>query len=133
MVDEKVVNGIALRLDRGVLVARPSDCRLTDLSRVQTIAETIRGEFGRAEIGVLVECSQLIYEVTSQFLGMLVRLRKEALDKNLSLGVCGLQGTLRDAFTVAQLMRIIPVFEGPESVFDNLAAFAPAARPPRGP
>ena len=133
MTDEKVINGIVLRLERGVLVARLSDCRLTDLARVQTIAETIRGEFDRVEIGVLVECSQMIHEVTSQFLGMLVRLRKEALDKNLSFGVCGLKGTLREAFTIAQLARLIPVFECPEGVLENLGGFAAVGRPLRGP
>jgi anti-anti-sigma factor len=91
-----------------VLVVKILDLSLMHLVAIEEITKKISDHLHLAATAVVIDCSELAYNVSSQFLGKLVTLRKQALARGVDFCVCGLHGALREAFEIVQFDKSMP-------------------------
>lgn len=119
----KKSNFVSIRLDHGVLVASLLVNGLTHEMVILDIKRQIENHLPRAKMGLVVDCSQVTLSASSAFLGKLIELRKTLAARDLPLAVCGLQGSLREAFDIACFSRVIPDFPTQKEAVAELGDF----------
>jgi anti-anti-sigma regulatory factor len=117
-----------MHTDHGVLAVRILDRSLMNPAVLDEITDRICDSLHRADTAVVIDCSELTYNVTSQFLGRLVALRREALARGVDFCVCGVRGALREAFEIVQFDRLIPCFDTSDEVVEALGQFTDRER-----
>lgn len=60
---------------------------------------------------LVLDCTEMTQAVSSRFLGVLIKLQKTVKAGGGRIGICGLTGNLREAFTMMALQRVIPVYD----------------------
>lgn len=106
--------GFSLDVDRGVLVVTIHTPSVTNEQFLEDLKERVVDNLERATTALLFDCAKLTGRVTSQFLATLVSIRKKATKEGVFVCASGLAGTVREAYEVSCLDRIIPLYDDRE-------------------
>ncbi len=114
---------VSVSLDHGVLVAKVVTNSLIHERPICDVEDKILEQLTKTTNAVLIDCSQLTHQVSSQFLSMLMRVYYQAKEMGLRAGVCGLSEPLREAYRVTALSSIVPSYEDYEVAIGELREF----------
>jgi len=112
-----------LELDHGVLVVSLQLEAITNEALLDEIAQQVFSRMPEASTAVLFDCHRLVGRVTSQFLAMLVAVRRRASQQGLFVCVCSLNGPVCEAYRISCLDRIIPAYNDRDIALSAVGQF----------
>ena len=93
-----------------MLIVRVAYSSLTNASQIDAVGREVSEHIHPTDLAVIVDCSNLKHQVSSRFLGVLVKIRVTAAMHDIQIAVCGLSENLREVIEVANLGRILGIY-----------------------
>ncbi len=115
---------VVFRHDHDVLVAMIVTDSMLSGKPLFEFEQTIQDHLAEAMRGVVVDCSRLSKNVSSQFLGALARLRIECMQQGQTVCLCGVHGHLREAIRVCCFDQLIPIYASQKEAIAALGDFS---------
>jgi anti-anti-sigma regulatory factor len=115
---------VVFRCDHDVLVVTILSESMLSGKALKDFQQQVTQQLGAAKQGVVVECSRLVQGVSSEFLGALVRLRMECVQRRQTVCLCGVRGQLQEAIRVCAFDQVIPVYPNQNEAIKALGSFS---------
>lgn len=118
--------GYSLEPTHGVLIVKLRAASLTSDTMLADFQEHVVTSLADAKTAVLIDCQSVTGHASTQFLTTLVAIRRAAEARGIFVCVCCLTGSLREAFDVCHLGRIIPAYDDKEVALEAVGNYSPA-------
>lgn len=118
--DVRQYGAFLVQQQRGVLILRLLRDKLVGHLELNEIEDELRDVMPLAETAMVLDCQRVSGPASSEFLSMLLRLKRRAESEGLQLGVCGLTGPLAQACEVCRFDKVVPRFS---TSFDAVREF----------
>lgn len=115
---------ISARIDHGVLVVTILGHKMVHEKVLADTEAQISRHLKQAQRSLILDCTNLTQSVSSQFVGLLIKLRKTVGAAGGTMSLCGVSGSLREVIEVTKLQKLIPVHESLQTALSAIGAFS---------
>ena len=95
----------------GFVVARIEPASLTNQLEIDLLRRELESLLHESDLGLVVDCSMIERRVSSEFLGVLVALAKQAARSARSFSICNLSKLVDESCQLVRLPLVVPTYD----------------------
>jgi anti-anti-sigma factor len=123
MVQVVDAHAFVLQNDHEVLIIRLTVERMLGEQPIEELESQILQVMTETDQALVLDCQQLSGPVSSRFLALLLRIRKESVTRKIQLAICGLNGALDEVFHITRLNKLIPTYPASQPAVRDFGRF----------